>query len=69
MQLCYHRITKGQTTACCEVCPTGARKLGDLKDPKDEIHVYLREHKIQVLKAHLATGSKAYYNGMDGSVR
>jgi len=23
--LCYHRITKGLTTACCEVCPTGAR--------------------------------------------
>ena len=23
--LCYHRITKGLTTACCEACPTGAR--------------------------------------------
>jgi Fe-S-cluster-containing dehydrogenase component len=22
--LCYHRITKGLTTACCESCPTGA---------------------------------------------
>jgi len=66
---CYHRITKDMTTACCEVCPTGARKLGDLKDPKDPIHAYLREHKIQVLKPHLATGSKAYYNGLDGSVR
>ena len=33
--LCYHRITKGLTTACCEVCPTGARQLVDLKNPKD----------------------------------
>ena len=23
--LCYHRITRGLTTACCEACPTGAR--------------------------------------------
>ncbi len=36
--LCYHRITKGMITACSEVCPTGARKLADLKDPKDPIH-------------------------------
>ncbi|MBI4912910.1 MAG: 4Fe-4S dicluster domain-containing protein [Acidobacteria bacterium] len=67
--LCYHRITKGLTTACAEVCPTGARRLGDLKDPKDYVHQYLRENKIQVLKAHLATQSKTYYNGLDGSVR
>ena len=33
--LCYHRITKGLTTACCENCPTGARQLVDLKNPKD----------------------------------
>ncbi len=67
--LCYHRITKGLTTACCEVCPTATRVLGDLKDPKDPIHEWLRTHKVQVLKAHLATHSKTYYNGMDGSVR
>lgn len=67
--LCYHRITKGLTTACCETCPTGARMLGDLKDPKDPIHAFLRDHKIQVLKPQMATGSKAYYNGLDGSVR
>ncbi len=33
--LCYHRITKGLTTACCEACPTAARQLADLKNPKD----------------------------------
>jgi tetrathionate reductase subunit B len=67
--LCYHRITKGLTTACCEVCPTGARTLADLKDPKDAIHAFLRDHKVQVLKPQMATGSKMYYNGLDGSVR
>jgi tetrathionate reductase subunit B len=67
--LCYHRITKGLTTACCESCPTGARQLGDLKDPRDPIHEFLRTHKVQVLKPQMATGAKTYYNGLDGSVR
>ena len=67
--LCYHRITKGLTTACCEVCPTGARQLADLKNPKDPIHEFLRTHTVQVLKPQMATGAKVFYNGMDGSVR
>jgi tetrathionate reductase subunit B len=67
--LCYHRITKGLTTACCEACPTGARQLADLKNPKDPIHEFLRTHSVQVLKPHMATGAKAFYNGLDGSVR
>jgi Fe-S-cluster-containing dehydrogenase component len=67
--LCYHRITKGLTTACCEACPTGARQVGDLKNPRDPIHEFLRTHKVQVLKPQMATGAKVYYNGLDGSVR
>ncbi|MCB1008533.1 MAG: 4Fe-4S dicluster domain-containing protein [Acidobacteria bacterium] len=67
--LCYHRITKGLTTACCEVCPTGARQLGDLRNPDDPIHELLRTHKVQVLKPSMATGAKVYYNGMDAAVR
>ncbi|HYU34415.1 MAG TPA: 4Fe-4S dicluster domain-containing protein [Thermoanaerobaculia bacterium] len=67
--LCYHRITRGLTTACCEACPTGARMLGDLKNPKDPIHELLRDHTVQVLKPQMATGAKVYYNGLDGSVR
>ena len=67
--LCYHRITKGKTTACVEVCPTGARQLGDLKNPKDPIHAFLRDNKVQVLKPQMATGAKLYYAGLDGSVR
>jgi tetrathionate reductase subunit B len=67
--LCYHRITKGLKTACVEVCPTGARQLADLKDPKDPVHEFLRTHQIQILKPQMATGAKVYYNGLDGSVR
>jgi len=67
--LCYHRITKGLLPACVEVCPTAARQLGDLKNPNDPIHAFLRTHKVQVLKPQMATGSKTYYNGLDGSVR
>ena len=67
--LCYHRITKGLTTACCEACPTGARQLADLKNPNDPIHEFLKTHSVQVLKPQMATGAKAYYNGLDGSVR
>ena len=67
--LCYHRITQGLTTACCEACPTKTRVLGDLKNPKDPIHEFLRSHMVQVLKPYMATGSKVYYNGLDGSVR
>ncbi|MGE3842642.1 MAG: 4Fe-4S dicluster domain-containing protein [Vicinamibacterales bacterium] len=67
--LCYHRITKGLTTACCEVCPTGARMLGDLKNPKDPIHEFLRDRAVHVLKPQMATHSKTWYAGLDGAVR
>ena len=67
--LCYHRITKGLTTACCEACPTGARQLVDLKNPNDPIHEFLKTHSVQVLKPQMATGAKAFYNDLDGSVR
>ena len=67
--LCYHRITKGLTTACCENCPTGARQLVDLKDPRDPVHEFLRTHKVHVLKPQMATGAKVFYNALDGSVR
>lgn len=67
--LCYHRITRGLTTACCETCPTGARMLGDLKNPNDPIHAFIRDNDIQVLKPQMATGSKGYYKGLDASVR
>ena len=67
--LCYHRITKGLTTACCETCPTGARQLVDFKNSNDPIHKFLETHSVQVLKPYMATKAKVYYFGLDGSVR
>jgi tetrathionate reductase subunit B len=67
--LCYHRITKGMLPACVETCPTMSRQLADLKNPNDPIHEFLRANPIQVLKPQMATGSKVYYNALDGSVR
>ncbi len=67
--LCYHRITRGLTTACCEACPTGARMLVDLKNPQDPVHEFLRTNNVQVLKPHMATGSKVFYKDLDGAVR
>ncbi len=66
---CYHRITRGLTTACCEACPTGARALADLKDPRDPIHEFLRVNKVHVLKPHMATRAKVFYASLDGAVR
>jgi Fe-S-cluster-containing dehydrogenase component len=66
---CYHRISRGETTACCENCPTGARTLADLKNPRDPVHEFLRSRSVQVLKPHMATGSKVFYNALDRSVR
>ncbi len=67
--LCYHRITKGLTTACCENCPTGARQLVDFKNPNDPVHEFLRNNKVEVLKPYMATGAKVYYKDLDGAVR
>jgi Fe-S-cluster-containing dehydrogenase component len=67
--LCYHRITKGLTTACCESCPTGARQLVDLKNPHDPVHAFLKANAVHVLKPQMATGAKVYYRALDGVVR
>jgi len=67
--LCYHRITRGLTTACCEACPTQARVLADLANPADPVHEFLRTSKVQVLKPHMATRPKVFYRGLDGAVR
>ena len=67
--LCYHRLKKGLKPACFEVCPTGARIYGDLNDKDDKIHKFLKDNNTQVLKPHLNTGSKLFYNGLSSEVR
>ncbi|MCC7519343.1 MAG: 4Fe-4S dicluster domain-containing protein [Verrucomicrobiae bacterium] len=69
--LCYHRITHGLRPACVEVCPTGARIFGDLKDgnEKNPVRVFIENNKVQVLKPHLGTEPRVYYAGLDKEVR
>lgn len=67
--LCYHRLKKGLDPVCMEVCPTGARMYGNLKDRNSKIVKFLKEHTTQVLRPNLNTGSKLYYNALSSEVR
>ena len=66
---CYHRITKGKATACVEVCPTQARMFGDLNDKEGPLVKFLKKNNCLVLKPHLNTGSKLFYNSLSAEVR
>ncbi len=67
--LCYHRLKKNLAPACMEVCPTGARMYGNLRDKNSEIVKFLKEHTTQVLRPNLNTGSKLYYNALGMEVK
>ena len=67
--LCYHRIKRGQKTACVECCPTGARMFGDLSDPNSAIAKFYENEPTQVLKAHIGTEPKVVYKGITKEVR
>jgi len=62
--LCYHRITKGQSPACVEVCPVNALVFGNLADPNSPISKFCRENPVLTLKPHLNTGPKVVYKGL-----
>jgi tetrathionate reductase subunit B len=74
---CYHRISRGLLPACVEVCPTQARIFGDLaeltKDPSEVVYpefvTFMRTHNLQVLKPHLGTRPRVFYNDLDLEVR
>jgi Fe-S-cluster-containing dehydrogenase component len=67
--LCYHRIKKGKDPACMEICPTGSRFYGDLNDKESDLVRYLKENNTHVLKPHLNTGAKLYYNALFSEVK
>ena len=58
---CLHRTRKGRYPACMEVCPTGARKFGNLNDPESEIRKIIDRERVYVLKEELGTVPKFYY--------
>lgn len=58
---CLHRVRRGRYPACAEVCPTGARKFGNLNDPESEIRKIIDKERVYVLKQDLKTLPKFYY--------
>jgi Fe-S-cluster-containing dehydrogenase component len=58
---CLQRVRKGRYPACVEVCPVGARKFGNLLDPKSEIRYILKNKRVLVLKEELNTQPRFYY--------
>ncbi|MBW6492186.1 MAG: 4Fe-4S dicluster domain-containing protein [Lentimicrobium sp.] len=67
--LCIHRLDKGMQPACFEICPTEARIFGDLNDPKSKVNEFLKNHTCMVIKPHLNTDSKLFYNALSSEVR
>lgn len=67
--LCYHRLVRGETTACVQVCPTGARLLGDSLALRDRVTEIVATSKVHVLKPELHTEPKCYYLGSSREVR
>ncbi|MBW2634860.1 MAG: 4Fe-4S dicluster domain-containing protein [Deltaproteobacteria bacterium] len=62
---CYHRVRKGLLPACVNVCPTGARKFGDLNDKESEVSKILRGHGVlTVLKKDMGNYPALYYKGL-----
>ncbi len=58
---CLHRTREGHYPACLEACPTGARKFGNIHDPKSEIAEIIRTKPVFVLKEELNTMPRFYY--------
>jgi molybdopterin-containing oxidoreductase family iron-sulfur binding subunit len=58
---CVQRTRAGRYPACVEVCPVGARKFGNLLDPKSEIRYIIENKRVFRLKEDLNTVPKFYY--------
>ncbi len=66
---CYHRISKGEKTACVQACPFGARQIGNLRDPDDPVTKIVMTQRVGVLKDEYGTKPQVFYIGLDESVR
>jgi molybdopterin-containing oxidoreductase family iron-sulfur binding subunit len=58
---CLHRTRQGKMPACLEVCPTGARKFGNVLDPNSEVSQILKTKRVFVLKEEVGTLPRFFY--------
>ena len=58
---CIQRTRQGRYPACVEICPVGARKFGNLLDPKSEVRQVMDNKRVFILKEELNTQPKFYY--------
>ena len=58
---CLHRVREGRNPACLEACPTGARKFGNVLDPKSEVSQILQSKHVFVLKEDVGTLPRFFY--------
>ena len=58
---CLHRTREGKNPACLEVCPTGARVFGNLKDPDSEIVHIIKNKRTYILKEEAGTFPAFFY--------
>jgi Fe-S-cluster-containing dehydrogenase component len=58
---CVQRTRRGLYPICVEVCPVGARKFGNILDPKSEISLIIENQKVFRLKEDLNTQPRFYY--------
>ena len=66
---CYHRINRGMQPACVQACPTGARRIGNIKDPGDPVGNFIRTERVAVHKPEYGTEPRVYFIGLDETVR
>ncbi|RME21203.1 MAG: 4Fe-4S dicluster domain-containing protein [Deltaproteobacteria bacterium] len=58
---CIQRVRRGRYPACVEICPVGARKFGNLLDPKSEIRYIIENKRVLRLKEELNTQPSFFY--------
>jgi len=66
---CYHRITQGLKPACVLACPVGARRIGNMKDPKDPVTGIIQTQRVEIHKPEYGTKPQVYYIGLSEEVR
>lgn len=62
---CHHRLEAGLVPACVDVCPTSARRFGDLTDPKGLLAGALSSAPTQRLRPEMGTGPMVFYIDLD----